>query len=135
MWNCPHCEKKVNAFKKINIWIPSKVMIVHIKRFIHKFTQNGYSASKLNNKVEYPITDFNINSYMSEYSSKMANYSYDLYGVANHVGNMNGGHYFSYTKSITDNKWYCLDDSTVSLIPEEDIVTKNAYMLFYRLKE
>jgi len=134
-WFCPHCNDKVNAFKKINIWIPSKIIIIQIKRFIHNFTANGYSASKLNNMIEYPITDFKINDYMSEYSSNMGDFTYDLISVTNHIGNMGGGHYYSYVKSITDGNWYCMDDDNVTQIQEEHIVTSNAYMLFYKLRE
>lgn len=134
-WGCPHCDIKVNAFKKMSIWVPSKVLIVHIKRFIHSFSEKGYSASKLNNMINYPITDFNINEYMSDYSKQLGNFTYDLIGVVNHIGGMGGGHYYSYVKSITDEKWYCMDDDSVTLLDENDIVSQSAYMLFYQLRE
>lgn len=135
-WFCPQCEMKVNALKKSSIWIPSKIMIIHIKRFIQKQSVivGHYSASKLNNKIIYPINGFNLNPYMSTYSKKMGNYQYDLIAVSNHIGGLNGGHYFSFVKSITDNKWYCLDDDKVSLMEESDVVSKDAYILFYKLK-
>ncbi len=48
---------------------------------------------------------------------------------------MQGGHYYSYVKSMEDEKWYCMDDDSVTLMDEADIVSSNAYMLFYQLKE
>ena len=134
-WNCPNCNEKVNAFKKISIWIPPKIMIIQIKRFIHNFSERGYFASKLNNMIKYPINDFKINNYMSDYAKKLGEFTYDLVGVTNHIGNINGGHYFAYVKSITDNNWYCMDDDNVTRLDENEIVSSNAYMLFYKLKE
>jgi len=134
MWDCPNCKVKVNALKKCNIWMTSNIMIIHLKRFIHNITDRGYSATKLNNVIDFPIVDFNINRYMAEYPKRMNNFTYDLIGVSNHVGNINGGHYYAYVKSQTDNRWYCLDDNNVSLIDEENLVSPNAYVLFYKLK-
>ncbi len=138
-WFCPHCKDKVNASKKFNIWIPPKIMIVQLKRFIHNFSANGYSAHKLNNKVEYPVSGFDIAPHMSVCSKNVSgnadNFKYDLIGVSNHIGNMNGGHYYSFIKSVTDGNWYCTDDDSVTLMNEEDVVSPNAYMLFYKQRE
>jgi hypothetical protein len=135
-WFCPHCNDKVNAYKKFNIWIPPKIMIIQLKRFIHNFSPQGYSAHKLNNTIEYPVTNFDITPYMSSCSKKVAgqvgNFTYDLIGVSNHIGNMNGGHYYSFIKSVTDGNWYCADDDSITLMNEEDIVSPNAYILFYK---
>jgi ubiquitin carboxyl-terminal hydrolase 4/11/15 len=138
-WFCPHCKEKVNASKKFNIWIPPKIMIIQIKRFIHNFSPNGYSAHKLNNKIEYPINDFDITPYVSICSKNINknnnNFKYDLISVSNHIGNMNGGHYYSFVKSLIDGNWYCNDDDNVTLMKEEDLVTSNAYLLFYKQRE
>jgi ubiquitin carboxyl-terminal hydrolase 4/11/15 len=135
-WLCPHCNLKVNAFKKSNIWIPPKIMIIHIKRFIQNGAVGNYTVRKMNNMIEYPVTGFNLNPYMNTYPSKLGNYTYDLIGVSNHIGGLNGGHYFSYVKSITNNKWYCMDDDDVTLIENSnDVITQNAYVLFYKLND
>jgi ubiquitin C-terminal hydrolase len=138
-WFCPNCNDKVNAIKKFNIWIPPKIMIIQLKRFIHNFSDQGYSAHKLNNKIEYPIDGFDITNYMSNCSKKfnkhVGNFIYDLISVTNHIGNMNSGHYFSFVKSIVDEKWYCADDDNITLINKEDIISSNAYLLFYKQRE
>jgi len=138
-WFCSYCNDKVNAYKKLSIWIPPKIMIIQIKRFIQSFTPMGYSANKLNNTIEYPIYDFDLTPYMSSCSKKLGektnNFTYDLIGVSNHIGNLNGGHYFSYVKSLTDGNWYCTDDDSVTLMSEEDVVSSNAYILFYKQRE
>ena len=60
---------------------------------------------------------------------------YDLYGVSNHFGNLNGGHYTAYVKNCVDKKWYAMNDSVVEELSESHIVTNAAYLLFYRLRD
>ena len=61
---------------------------------------------------------------------------YDLYGVVNHYGSMNFGHYTAYCKQMEhdEGKWYCFDDSSVEPIEENKVVTDAAYVLFYKRK-
>ena len=66
---------------------------------------------------------------------------YVLYGVINHVGMLNSGHYYSYVRDISDSneeiakQWYCCNDSRVDKISNEDALnSNNAYMLFYTSK-
>jgi ubiquitin C-terminal hydrolase len=127
-WTCPYCKIGVKAAKKMNIWIPSKTMIIHLKRFDHQ-------QNKINNTITFPIDGFNINPYMSEYAKKLGDFTYDLFAVTNHIGSMNGGHYFSFVKSLTDNNWYCQNDNDSVRINKSDVVTNDAYMLFYQLRE
>ncbi|TWW59683.1 Ubiquitin carboxyl-terminal hydrolase 43 [Takifugu flavidus] len=58
-------------------------------------------------------------------------YLYDLYAVCNHHGGMHGGHYTAYCRNSVDGQWYSYDDSSVDLIPEEEVCTRGAYILFY----
>ena len=44
---------------------------------------------------------------------------YDLYGVVNHHGNVNFGHYTAYCKNWKTGKWYDFNDSMVSEIDEK----------------
>ena len=56
---------------------------------------------------------------------------FNLFGICNHIGSSNGGHYYSYCKN-SNGKWYEYNDSTVKEINEEKLITNNAYCLFYR---
>lgn len=127
-WHCPNCNIKVKAAKVLNISLPSKIMIIHLKRF-------DYQGNKIDNLITFPINELNINKYMSNFSKKLGNFTYDLFAVTNHIGSMNGGHYFSFVKSITDSEWYCINDEDVIKIDESNIVSEKAYMLFYKLRE
>ena len=58
---------------------------------------------------------------------------YELYGVCNHHGSdLQGGHYTAYCRNPTDGQWYNFDDVNTNNINEEEIVTKDAYILFYQ---
>ena len=60
------------------------------------------------------------------------NTEYEIYGVVNHFGSLNGGHYTANCK--TDQGWYNFDDSRASKISESSIFNNNAYLLFYKRK-
>ncbi len=55
-----------------------------------------------------------------------------MFAVCNHEGYLGGGHYFSYTKHRHNNNWHQFNDELVKIIKnEEDVVTADAYILFY----
>lgn len=67
---------------------------------------------------------------------------YDLYGVINHTGGILGGHYtayvrcadkYNYNKNEVD--WRFCDDSRVIPFTEKNVVTRLAYLLFYRRRD
>lgn len=51
-----------------------------------------------------------------------------------------GGHYYAYIKSFEDGKWYCFNDSNVTMADPDEMISKVfggnsnscAYMLFYK---
>lgn len=67
--------------------------------------------------------------------------TYDLVGVVNHLGTMNGGHYVAYVRRGTappgggdqweDEKWFYASDRTVKQVPFDEVTKCVAYMLFY----
>ena len=62
---------------------------------------------------------------------------YDLYGVSNHYGSLNGGHYTASVKNCITGQWYNMNDGSCSQSggTARDIVTSAAYLLFYRRRE
>ena len=127
-WHCPNCDKKIKANKQTEIWLCSRILVIHLKRFDHY-------GNKINNLITFPIDGLNINPFMSEYSTKLGTYKYNLISVVNHIGSMNDGHYYSFVKSITDKNWYCINDNDVIKIDESTVNTKDAYILIYELVE
>jgi ubiquitin carboxyl-terminal hydrolase 4/11/15 len=55
-----------------------------------------------------------------------------LYAVSNHFGSLSGGHYTAFAKNPVYKKWFSFDDSDVARSDESEVVTKAAYVLFYR---
>merc|ERR1712088_374037 len=59
--------------------------------------------------------------------------TYELYSVCNHHGSdLQGGHYTAVCRNPTDGQWYSFDDVHTKQIPESEVVTKDAYILFYQ---
>ena len=59
---------------------------------------------------------------------------YQLYAIIVHEGTIDQGHYLSYCKS--DGEWYEYNDDLVIPVATEQVINnKNAYLLFYQLKE
>lgn len=63
--------------------------------------------------------------------------SYNLYASSNHFGTLSGGHYTATCKVKDEDKkeaWYCFNDQTVRRMSENEVVSPNAYVLFYARK-
>jgi len=136
-WFSPYANKLVDAEKCNLIWESPKILIILLKRFEYTYT----GATKLNNIIEFPFENLNITPYL--HPNHVSKYTkYDLFAVNNHTNfssyGFNGisfGHYYSYCRNYTNNKWYNYDDANVNEINDKDLITKHAYMLFYRALE
>jgi ubiquitin carboxyl-terminal hydrolase 31 len=73
------------------------------------------------------------NETASETTTASANSAYDLYAVCNHHGDdLQGGHYTATCRNPTDGHWYSFDDIHTSKVDEPDVVSADAYILFYQ---
>ena len=63
---------------------------------------------------------------------------YRLYGVVNHIGNIDSGHYYSFCRNNirknASNDWFVYNDENISKL-QGDLITPRVYMLFYQLVE
>ena len=114
-------EEYVVAKKHIEIWEFPKNLIISLNRF-------NNIGRKLNHIVHCPET-LNLNEFCSGYNKTAC--LYELYGTCNHEGNSMGGHYFAYVKH--NDKWYNYNDSSVTEIDIDSLITNSAYCLFYRM--
>ena len=48
---------------------------------------------------------------------------------------MTGGHYIGFVKNEAADEWLKYDDARCSVIREDEVQTKAAYILFYRRKD
>ena len=54
-----------------------------------------------------------------------------LYGVVQHSGSIDRGHYVANVLVASQDQWYKFDDNDVSSMSRSSIVSENAYLLFY----
>ncbi|XP_062930391.1 ubiquitin carboxyl-terminal hydrolase 43a [Mobula hypostoma] len=148
-WRCPHCKNLQQGMVKLNLWTLPDILIIHLKRF----RQVGERRTKLSTLVKFPLIGIDMaphvvkrnqstKNFLTHWSpwrrprtpsgSKDESFVYDLYAVCNHHGSMQGGHYTAFCRNSVDGQWYGYDDSNVELIPEEEICTRSAYILFYQ---
>ncbi|XVE55596.1 hypothetical protein DITRI_Ditri03aG0171700 [Diplodiscus trichospermus] len=123
-YQCNRCKSYEKAKKKLTISEAPNVLIIALKRF-----QTG-KFGKLNKAIRFPEI-LNLAPYMSGTSDKSP--IYRLYGVVVHLDIMNAafsGHYVCYVKNV-QNKWFKIDDNTVTSTELERVLTKGAYMLLY----
>lgn len=128
-WYCGKCKSHRDATRKTDIWILPPILIVHLKRF--KFNEFGHIGKKNNAAIDYPITDWDLSSYVLSKGSERP--LYDLYAVSNHVGGLGSGHYTAYAKGRFDDNWYEFNDSSCRRISDRTLRgnSSSAYLLFY----
>jgi ubiquitin carboxyl-terminal hydrolase 19 len=146
-WYCPRCKLHCRATKEMSLWRLPQNLIIHLKRFSFA---NILRRKKLEDYVGFPLRSLDVTPYYRtsvERGKGTVNQLnepavYDLYGVVNHYGGMLGGHYTSFARTphATDcdrNElgWREFDDSTVKTISESSVVSRSAYILFYRLRK
>ena len=87
-------------------------------------------GQKITDMVEYPIHSLDLSNYVVGYKKS---YIYDLYGVAIHTESEEGGHYISYVFNYVTGNWFLCNDADCTLVTDlSQIVSKDAYCLFYR---
>jgi ubiquitin C-terminal hydrolase len=115
-----------NVSRGIIFWSLPNVLIIDFKRW----TPHG---RKNQTKVLVELTDIDLSQYVKGYDSK--SYIYELYGVANHSGGTEGGHYTACIKNA-NGSWYEFNDTYVRMITDENsIVSYKSYCFFFRKKK
>ncbi|KAJ8404243.1 hypothetical protein AAFF_G00340160 [Aldrovandia affinis] len=148
-WRCPHCQQLQQGRVKMSLWTLPDILILHLKRF----RQAGERRHKLSTLVRFPLAGLDMEPHAVNRgqpgrtlgpwppawdqprplsTAPPQDFLYDLYAVCNHHGGMHGGHYTAYCRNSVDGQWYSYDDSSVDLVPEGEICTRGAYILFYQ---
>ena len=133
LYKCPKCHENIAANNKIELYQIPKILIIQLKRF--------ENAQKIKTFIDFPIKNLDISQFISQSSNYFENNTlikYDLFAVSNHYGELEYGHYDANCLNFTDGQWYNFNDKKVELIEDNNpdiIVTKNAYVLFYRQKK
>jgi ubiquitin carboxyl-terminal hydrolase 4/11/15 len=90
-------------------------------------------ARKIKSSIDFPIRGLDISQTLAKENVfyKDSSLKYNLYAVANHSGGVSGGHYYAYCRNMLEDKWYEYNDIHVIRMRESEIVTPEAYILFY----
>ncbi|XP_069045485.1 ubiquitin carboxyl-terminal hydrolase 19 isoform X3 [Lepisosteus oculatus] len=135
-WYCPKCKQHREASKQLMLWRLPNVLIIQLKRFSFR---SFIWRDKINDMVDFPVRSLDLSKFCIGQKDDSQPPIYDLYAVINHYGGMIGGHYTAYARLPNDKNsqrsdvgWRLFDDSTVTTVEESQVVTRYAYVLFYR---
>jgi ubiquitin carboxyl-terminal hydrolase 8 len=124
-WYNEETKEKEDVYMETGFWNIPRVFVINLSRF-------SPLGQKIQHIIDFPINNLDMSSYVSGYNSK--EYVYELYGIVNHLGNMNNGHYTAFVKN-SQNQWYHYDDEVIQKVSNESqLKTPHAYCLFYRQK-
>jgi len=110
-WKCDRCKCNRDAEKKVIVSSFPKYLFISLNRYIY---QNG-NIIKNEHSIDIP------------FSWQHSGNTYVLHGLICHVGNMTGGHYFSFVNR--DNKWYFINDNQIEETCWDEI--KKSFSLVY----
>lgn len=122
---CRHCKAHRDSTKKLEIWKIPPILLVHLKRFSYE----GRWKQKLQTSVDFPLDCLDLCQYVIGPKQNLKKYS--LYGVSNHYGGLDGGHYTAYCKNVLKQRWFKFDDHEVSELSTSSVRSSAAYILFY----
>lgn len=135
-WYCPKCNQHREASKQLMLWRLPNILIIQLKRFSFR---TFIWRDKINDLVDFPVRGLDLTTFCIGQKEDHQRPIYDLYAVINHYGGMIGGHYTAYARLPNDKNsqrsdvgWRLFDDSTVTSVDESQVVTRYAYVLFYR---
>jgi ubiquitin C-terminal hydrolase len=121
----------------MNIIRLPEVLILSLKRF-------GNHPGKISAFVDFPFEGLDMAPYLAEYGGdkEKEDTLFDLFAVTNHLGSSMGyGHYTSYVKrppsglykeGSTADQWFEFNDSRVTPVSPDTVLSPAAYVLYYR---
>ncbi len=109
---------KKTVLKRSALCFLPPILILHLKRWMP-------NLSKKRKKVHAP-TLMDLSPFTQMTDSTM----YELFGIINHEGSMQHGHYYAYI--CKGNEWFSMNDHFVQTISPDQLIHENNYCLFYR---
>lgn len=128
-------HKKIDAKNIQRLGKLPEILILQLSRFEYNY-QLGI-RSKINSVFNFPV-DLDLKDFMANNIDQIT--KYELRGVVMHEGTADFGHYTSYIKDLSTDKWFLYNDSYVTEVTVEEVLEKGAgkeghslsgYILFY----
>jgi ubiquitin C-terminal hydrolase len=128
-WYNEKKKKKEDVSKGIAFFSFPDILVLSIKRF--NYVNRSVKDNRL---VDFPLENLNLTDYCKGYHKE--SYIYDLYGVCNHIGSSDGGHYTAHIKNA-NGMWYNFNDTMIQKISDinKTVISNEAYCLFYEKKK
>lgn len=143
--HCPSCNSKTRTLRQCTFSRLPHIFCLHLNRF------DASANKKITDFVEFPASNLDMGKYLpdwcerghemnktsKELNARSPKLLYDLFGVVNHKGSSQQGHYVANVKC--GNRWFSCDDALVTPAGEGDgekevLLSEGAYMLFYQKK-
>ena len=128
-YHCLKCEKKGRAIKREQIARLPPVQLVAIKRFIN-IGPYGTQQRKVRGRIPWNLDAFDFSPWCAFSRNPYTGHSepkvYRTEAIIEHHGSMGGGHYLMYNR--TSDGWIQCDDSSVSVVPADSVVTEDSYI-------
>lgn len=122
-YKCDNCKKLVSAKKQMSILQAPNVLVIQLKRF------EGIFGGKIDKAIAFEEV-LVLSSYMCK-ASQDPHPEYNLFASIVHSGfSPDSGHYYAYIKDAM-NRWYCCNDSFVSLSTLKEVLSEKVYILFF----
>ena len=138
MLECEHCKKRAGHRTTSRIHALPAVLVVQLKRF--HWTETG--ERKIFTHVGFPLQGLDMRSLLTEGVTSLEDSGlpatmsreetvYDLAAVVNHLGSQTTwGHYHAHVR-LRGGDWCVMNDAECRVVDAQQVVTNNAYQLFY----
>jgi ubiquitin carboxyl-terminal hydrolase 22/27/51 len=97
-----------------------------MKLDVHPYTTAYRSSQPKSSKASAGVSLANSNHNINTPANSLF---YELSSVIVHKGKIDSGHYINYSREGSD--WFAFDDSKVVLVNEAEVLSAEAYLLFY----
>ncbi|CAJ1931160.1 unnamed protein product [Sphenostylis stenocarpa] len=125
-FRCDSCKDEVSMEKQLMLDKTPSVAAFHLKRF----KTDGILVEKIDKHIDFPL-ELDLQPYTISNQNNDVLLKYDLYAVVVHTGfSSTSGHYFCFVRSGSDT-WHKLDDSMVTEVSGDSVLSQEAYILFY----
>ncbi len=132
-YHCINCKQKRDAVQNTYLWESPEILVIHLKRFNNNLIGSTYVTGRISTTISFPFDKLDISNIISPHTISNLSCVYNLYGIVNQSGSLDGGHYMAYCKNKLNNNWYCFNDSNVRYVDPSlyDTMYDGAYLLFY----
>ncbi|KMS93716.1 hypothetical protein BVRB_028680, partial [Beta vulgaris subsp. vulgaris] len=125
-YHCESCAAQVRAQKRLTVARWPRILVIQLKRFER---QSATYCRKLQPKIKFPLEGLDL----TEFGPGSAAV-YDLKAVNNHIGGTVQSGHFTTIGMVAEGTWAVFDDDLVQYVSVDKVVSKWAYVLFYRMR-